>query len=78
VDYGAYLASPQWDERRRYHLTRVFNRCQLCNARNDPNNPLQVHHRTYVRLGAELDIDVIVLCRDCHQHFHDAGRLAAA
>jgi hypothetical protein len=75
VDYRAYLESEQWAERRKYHLVRVFNRCQLCNAVNTPDNALQVHHRTYVRLGAEFDLDVIVLCRDCHMHHHE--RMAA-
>lgn len=41
-------------------------RCQICNVGDD----LQVHHRTYVRFGAEWPGDLTVLCADCHQLYH--------
>lgn len=28
--------------------------------------PLEVHHLNYDRIGSELDIDLEVLCRECH------------
>jgi hypothetical protein len=47
-------------------------RCQQCGA----GRALQVHHRTYDRVGAEWDEDLQVLCADCHrgetiQQMHD-------
>jgi len=31
---------------------------------------LQVHHKSYQRLGAELDTDLEVLCQSCHEGHH--------
>lgn len=61
--YKAYLESDEWRERRRYFLARAMNRCQLCKrpAVSPEGKGLDVHHADYSRLGAELDIDLIVL-----------------
>jgi hypothetical protein len=32
---------------------------------------LDVHHRTYERVGQEQLRDLIVLCRTCHSRYHD-------
>jgi 5-methylcytosine-specific restriction endonuclease McrA len=40
--------------------------CERCGGQD----ALQVHHRTYERLGAELDEDFEVLCRRCHATEH--------
>jgi len=73
VDYWVYLRSAEWAEFRRGVLDRAGGRCQVCNAAV----PLQVHHRTYERLGAELPEDVLALCDSCHVLFSRAGRLVA-
>jgi len=65
-DYEAYLGSLWWKEQREKALERAKHRCQLCNR--DYN--LQVHHRTYERLGCEEPEDLTVLCKSCHQWFH--------
>jgi len=65
----AYMASGDWDHRRRDALRRAGYRCQLCNA----DKPLDVHHRTYERFGNELPGDLIALCRECHDRFHAKG-----
>lgn len=67
MPYYDYLETPEWQERRQRALKRAGYRCQTCNAQGI----LNVHHRTYERRGCELDSDLIVLCRDCHQKFHD-------
>lgn len=72
LPYSEYLKSDHWQAQRRQALERADGRCQVCNG--DSN--LDVHHRTYVRRGAELPNDLTVLCRDCHSTFHDHGRLA--
>jgi hypothetical protein len=38
---------------------------------------LEVHHRTYARLGFEQPDDLIALCHDCHQDHHRALVLRA-
>ena len=67
-----YLRSDHWRAVRTAALERADYRCAVCNS---PEH-LDVHHRTYVRIGAEAPDDVTVLCRDCHQTFHAQGRLA--
>ena len=73
MPYREYLQTPEWKERRLRHLTSAGYCCQVCNSRKQP---LDVHHRTYERRGQEYYKDLIVLCRDCHRTFHEAGKLA--
>lgn len=63
-----YLRSVHWASVRRDALERAEYRCQVCNA----DKALDVHHRTYERLGAEAPADLTVLCRRCHARFHDS------
>ncbi len=62
-NYQKYLASPVWRIRRNRSLKLAFYRCQQCGA----GRGLQVHHRTYERLGYEWDGDLEVLCESCHR-----------
>lgn len=64
--YGEYLASAEWRKRRDRAIARAEGRCQLCNS----EKYLNVHHRSYARLGHEKAADLVVLCRACHEHFH--------
>lgn len=66
VDYHAYLRSQAWRDKRAAAIRRAGGRCQMCYRQG----PLEVHHRTYERLGNERDEDLTVLCRSCHQLFH--------
>jgi len=61
--YLAYLNSPAWRARRSRKLQDAGWRCERCAAKRE----LQVHHRSYERLGAEWDSDLEVLCVDCHE-----------
>jgi hypothetical protein len=36
---------------------------------------LEVHHRTYDNLGAELVSDLVVLCHSCHELHHKRYRV---
>ena len=72
LPYNEYLKTDGWQTRRLKALDRAGNRCQVCNSTDRP----EVHHRTYERLGHERAADLIVLCRHCHQLFHDNGQLA--
>lgn len=62
---GGYYRTGWWVELR----TRRFREqraCERCGARKS----LRLHHRTYARLGMELDSDVEVLCDSCHRGEH--------
>lgn len=67
MSYKEYLQTDHWKSTRMGALKRARFKCQLCNSKDD----LNVHHRTYDRLGGELASDLIVLCRSCHGKFHD-------
>lgn len=66
MDYQTYLSSREWRSRREWALERANRRCQVCNGPDE----LEVHHRTYANLGAELPADLTVLCAGCHRLFH--------
>lgn len=71
VGYEDYLRSAKWQRKRRAALARAEHRCQVCSGRDR----LNVHHRTYERLGDERPADLTVLCETCHEIFHRHGRL---
>jgi hypothetical protein len=70
MPYKQYLRTPEWQRTRAAALERANHRCSLDATHSDG---LEVHHRTYERLGAELEADVIVLCHGCHQLHHQAN-----
>jgi hypothetical protein len=72
MPYKEYLQTPHWKRRREDKLRVAGRSCQLCNR---SSVVLNVHHRTYERLGEELDGDLIVLCRACHSTFHEHRQL---
>lgn len=71
--YADYLQSPEWAVVRRLALEQAGYACRLCGAPQEESR-LDVHHRTYERLGAELLADVIVLCSSCHCRHHDCEK----
>ena len=71
----AYYRTPEWKARSNRKKIAAGNRCQVC---GHSNVPLEVHHNNYHRLGSELLEDLIVLCRDCHQLYHDHKNLPGA
>ncbi len=62
-EYADYLASPKW----KAYAERIKEwweyRCAIC----DTDGHLEVHHRTYERLGNETTNDCIPLCKRCHK-----------
>lgn len=64
--YENYIHSSKWRRRRARALMLGGYRCAKCGTRNK----LQVHHLSYAHLGNELDSELMVLCRGCHQKVH--------
>lgn len=72
MDYYDFLKTPYWDGIRNYKLKKAKYCCQLCSGKG----VLNVHHKTYEHHGLEhlrtvADKDLIVLCKNCHEKFHD-------
>lgn len=61
--YREYLGSPQWKARAEAFRAAWDHRCAICYS----SAKLEVHHRTYERLGHELNTDCIPLCKHCHK-----------
>ncbi len=70
--YRDYLASEGWRRRRGVVIRLARWTCQRCgwNVYAKPGRWLEVHHRSYERLGDELVGDVEVLCSVCHAAHH--------
>ena len=73
--YTTYIASAAWrsSPARLAELAAAQRRCRIC-ARGDPDVRLEVHHRTYARLGRERASDLTTLCSECHLFCTDALR----
>jgi 5-methylcytosine-specific restriction endonuclease McrA len=67
LPYQEYLKTDHWQEKRKQVLREAGYKCQLCNSKEI----LDVHHRTYERIGIEWLSDLIALCRTCHEKHHD-------
>jgi hypothetical protein len=67
MPYREYLRTPEWRRTRAAALLRAGGRCSLDVTHGEE---LDVHHRTYERLGTELAADLVVLCRPCHELHH--------
>ncbi len=66
MTYAQYLASDHWQEvRRQYRASNLPQNCLGCG-----NPKVDLHHRTYNRLGREFLTDLIPLCRKCHHGVH--------
>jgi hypothetical protein len=67
--YCVHIQSIAWKQLRDTTLRRDKYRCQDCLNQIH----LQVHHRTYARLGAERIDDLETLCETCHRKRHHAA-----
>lgn len=68
--YEQYLRSSEWRDRRDAVLSRDLHQCQTCLT----TEALEVHHKTYERLGDEALEDLITLCDGCHHAITDVIR----
>lgn len=65
--YEAYLASPEWQERRQKIFERDNHTCVFCKTAK----AVQVHHVEYRNLALESDFELLSVCVDCHGKFHE-------
>lgn len=70
--YEGYLNSQTWKNIRYAKLVSVDFKCEACNygEYEFQEGPIDVHHKTYERLGDERMSDLEVLCRPCHEKRH--------
>lgn len=73
IAYDSYLQTDRWRELAGLIRKKAEYRCQLCAS---PDR-LEVHHRTYARVGCERIADLICLCHECHTTFHTHRKLIA-
>ena len=69
MPYYDFLKTPYWAAVRYKVMQKSDFKCSLCNK----NGKLAVHHRSYQNRGYEIQTqkDLICLCNDCHEKFHD-------
>jgi 5-methylcytosine-specific restriction endonuclease McrA len=61
--YDGYVRGNKWRNMRRDMFRLRGERCERCGYQHE----LQLHHKTYERLGRELISDLEVLCKGCHE-----------
>ena len=64
--YRAYMKSPEWKAKRAQVRFRSGGFCEQCRTAKAAH----VHHVTYANLGNEPLIDLLHLCKACHQRCH--------
>lgn len=70
AEYYEYLQSDAWRETRiRYLKSRLPKECFVC--RKPWENAFVFHHRTYKNLGCERLMDIVPMCRPCHELLHE-------
>ena len=67
MSYSDYLKTDFWQSVRVLAGEFWSRKCALCGS----GDQLDVHHRWYPDRGTELISDVILLCHECHEKFHD-------
>lgn len=83
--YTAVIASKRWRRLRVKRLANSENCCERCGWKKeswDKSRSLDLHHRTYDRLGEERADDLELVCSVCHiradQERADDGRKKSA
>jgi len=70
MPYQEYLKTDHWQALRKTMLKRACYKCSVCGM----NKPLHVHHNTYESRGAEKMSDLVVLCHECHEVYHEVKK----
>lgn len=70
--YGEYLRTAEWRERRELVLKRANYLCEGCGKRP----AVQAHHTTYEHIRNEFLWELRAVCIECHERFHGIDDLA--
>lgn len=72
-NYKDYLKTDHWKNiKKRYRKSKLIQNCYICGSQNN----LNLHHKSYKRIGKERLNDLIPLCRECHYFTHQALKKA--
>jgi 5-methylcytosine-specific restriction endonuclease McrA len=75
--YREYIQSPEWRAvRDRYWASKLPKRCYVCDKPRHPG--MHLHHRTYKNLGHERLMDLVPVCKKCHDLIHTTHRRMVA
>lgn len=68
TNYHTYIQSEAWWKRRTKYFETHRKACNKCNK----TSIIVLHHIKYrkAEYGKEKDVDLVALCRECHQDFH--------
>ena len=69
TEYYTYIRSDAWRAvKQRYLGSRLSKHCYICAA--PWASSFVFHHRTYKNLGCERLMDIVPICRPCHDAVH--------
>ena len=68
--YAHYLTSPHWQKLKKAFWKANKRACATCGHEKG----LNIHHKTYVRLGCERLTDLVALCAVCHRDTHEVHK----
>ena len=66
MNYEDYIRSEKWKRVRKRYAKNYPMRCYVCGS----TKRVQLHHKTYKRLGRERMSDLLWLCEECHMLVH--------
>ncbi|MDH0614216.1 MULTISPECIES: hypothetical protein [unclassified Agrobacterium] len=64
--YNDYLASDEWQQKRKLVFKRSGGMCEGCGLAEAK----QVHHLTYKHVGCEFLFELVAVCDSCHDRLH--------
>ena len=73
VGIDGHKPHPYWSQVRAVRFNVDNGLCALCHT-DLRSQKFQTHHMTYENLGHERLRDVITLCCDCHERFHETWK----
>jgi hypothetical protein len=67
-NYREYLKTRHWEKVKHLYYMKNPRNCGMCES----TAILNLHHKTYERIGNEKMGDLICLCSQCHHRFHES------
>lgn len=65
--YSEYLKTKHWNNIKQQMYKKYRYHCCVCGW----SHGIQIHHKTYERVGNESLDDLIYICKACHKLYHD-------